>query len=801
MRKSNLLITFIFLTSCTNLLSQKLSFEWAKHFRVINSSTSAGISSTSSLTDSLGNIYSTITYVGNVDLNPGSSTLTPPWRGQGDFAIIKLNSNGNLIWAKSIGGSDNDLSTSLQIDLQGNILVSGTFSGTVDFNPGTGVDNLTTPDNFVDGFILKLDPNGNFLWVKQISGFGTQEINEFKIDKNGNIFNIGYFEDSVDFDPGIGRANRTSFFIESSFIQKLDSNGNYLWVKVITGNGSSRALSVDLDINDNLLISGYYKGTLDLNPGGPFFAVTSNGINDTYIVKLNNNGNFIWGATLGGNDDDRPFKIRSDQNGNVITTGEFRSTVDFNPGSNTFNLTSASTSPDIFIQKLDSNGNLLWVKHLSNNFGKDAKDLYIDNSSNIYITGFFVNTLNFGQITLNGSTTTTDIYTCKLKPNGAFQWVDHVASSSSYNFATCITADLNGSIFTQGIFSGTVDVNPSTSTLNFSSVGTYDLFIRKLGECEKFESDTIIACNSYTWINGTTYYFSLNNVTHTIPGGSLGGCDSTVTLNLTILNSATSIDTVLACNQYLWIDGNNYTTNNTTATYTYNGASSNGCDSVVQLNLTILASATSTDSVVACDQFTWLDGITYTTSNQSSTISYPGLSSNGCDSIVRLNLTINKVSNPTTITTGISISSTNNNASYQWLNCNQGQSIISGEINQTFTPTVNGSYAVEITENNCVDTSSCVLISTVGVDEIDFNSIESFSIYPNPVNDYFEIDFSSVQRNIVINVYNSLGQQLETKTFKNTSNLIYFFNQAPGSYFIEVIDELDRKGYKKITKN
>ncbi|MDA7744530.1 T9SS type A sorting domain-containing protein, partial [bacterium] len=146
--------------------------------------------------------------------------------------------------------------------------------------------------------------------------------------------------------------------------------------------------------------------------------------------------------------------------------------------------------------------------------------------------------------------------------------------------------------------------------------------------------DTITACDSYTWIDGVIYTLSDTTAMDTLVNAA--GCDSIVSLFLTINNSTSAIDTITACDSYTWIDGVIYTLSDTTAMDTLVNAA--GCDSIVSLNLTINYTQTSTDSVVANDTYTWIDGVTYTSSNNTATDTL--IASNGCDSIVTLNLTL-----------------------------------------------------------------------------------------------------------------------------------------------------------------
>ena len=146
-------------------------------------------------------------------------------------------------------------------------------------------------------------------------------------------------------------------------------------------------------------------------------------------------------------------------------------------------------------------------------------------------------------------------------------------------------------------------------------------------------TDTQSACDTYTWIDGNTYTVSNNSATVML--SNTNGCDSLVTLDLTINNSYSTIDVQGACDSYTWIDGNTYTTSNNTASFML--SSMTGCDSLVTLDLTIDNSLTGTDTQNACDSYTWIDGVTYTSTGQYTNL-YADV--NGCDSTVTLDLTI-----------------------------------------------------------------------------------------------------------------------------------------------------------------
>ena len=273
---------------------------------------------------------------------------------------------------------------------------------------------------------------------------------------------------------------------------------------------------------------------------------------------------------------------------------------------------------------------------------------------------------NTFMITINDSQSNIDSHiSC-----GPFTWVDGITYTTSNNIAnytytngtslgcdSTVTLDLTINTPATGtdviascapitwIDGNTYTTSNNTSTFNLAggatngcdSLVSLDLTISN----EVNGVDNQIACASFTWIDGITYTQSNNLATFTYTGGAVAGCDSIVTLNLTVNNPVITTDVQTSCDSYTWIDGNTYTEDNNTASYTYSGAAANTCDSIVNLNLTITYTASGTDFQTACDSYTWIDGNTYTASNNSATMNINGGATNGCDSIVTLNLIIN----------------------------------------------------------------------------------------------------------------------------------------------------------------
>ena len=327
----------------------------------------------------------------------------------------------------------------------------------------------------------------------------------------------------------------------------------------------------------------------------------------------------------------------------------------------------------------------------------------------------------------------------------SYTWIDGITYTSSNNIAT----------------------DTLTNAVGCDSIVTLDLTITNSSS----GTDIQTACLSYTWIDGITYTASNNTATDTLSNAV--GCDSIVTLNLTITNFLYGTDVQTACNSYTWIDGITYTASNNTAADTI--INSIGCDSIVTLNLTITNSSSGTDVQTACNSYTWIDGITYASSNNTATDTLTNAA--GCDSIVTLNLTINNVDNGIT-NNSPTLSANLVGATYQWLDCDNNFAELNGETNQSFTALANGNYAVEVTQNDCADTSACENVSNVGISEIATN----INLHPNPTSDQITIDIKGYNGPINIEVYDLSGRLIKT----TTNTIVSLKKQAKGIYVFRV---------------
>lgn len=236
----------------------------------------------------------------------------------------------NFQWAKSAGGKPVSQGLSMTVDTFGNTYTTGFFYDTVDFDPGPGVYNLISA-GYEDIFISKLDANGNFVWAKRIGGANGSPffINDYgcsiNLDVMGNIFITGYFMDTVDFDPNIGIHNLVSLWYDL-FILKLDSTGNFMWVKSTGMNNNGHTTTIDH--TGSICVVGAFSGNVDFDPGPSTFYLNSGFYQAIFILKLDSSGNFLWAKSMRSQDDNAGIGIAVDDSNNIYTTGYFTKTVD-----------------------------------------------------------------------------------------------------------------------------------------------------------------------------------------------------------------------------------------------------------------------------------------------------------------------------------------------------------------------------------------------------------------------------------------------------------------------------------------
>ncbi len=409
--------------------------------------------------------------------------------GNADGILASLSpTDGTIQWIKQFGGGADEVVMDVATDAAGNYYLTGYFMGAgslaLDADPGPNVYPLSVPSSFAnrDIFIIKLDTNGDFLWAKQMStpvGAANDDATSIELDSAGNIYLAGSFI-SVDFDPGPGNQLMNATGNSDAFIVKLDNDGNFVWVKTMGGTSNKRIVDMEIDANDDIYVTGRFQGTIDLNPDATLTDIrTTKGNYDTFVAKYTSSGDYVWGNSWGGSSVDTPEKLIVN-GGKVYVAGEFSgNNVDMDPTAGT-NLQSVAggAGQDGYFSVFGTDGSYVStyiVLGITSN-GDEMRDIYVDGSGNIYLSGLFQN------ITVAGNNYTTaaansDIYYLKLDSSLAFKGI-YLIQGTNTQAAPLITQVSGDTFLGIGATRGATafDYSKPTVTENPSTAQYYTFF-------------------------------------------------------------------------------------------------------------------------------------------------------------------------------------------------------------------------------------------------------------------------------------------------------------------------------------
>lgn len=403
---------------------------------------------TSVAVDGSGNVYVTGYFSGTADFDPGSGTSELTSNGFTDIFVVKLTGAGNLSWAKGMGGILDDYGQGIAVDGSGNVLITGDYKDSVDFDPGSGTDALKASGSQSNAFVQKLNSSGNLVWVESMGRFSADGGMDIATDASGNVYTVGFFGSKVDFDPSSSKTELSSKGDRDGFIQKLTSNGGFGWARSIGGTMIDFVQCVTIDGSGNVIVAGYYSDKVDLDPTSGTFDVTSAGVSDVFAVKLNSSGSFTWGKSMGGSQFDLVSDIAHDNSGNIYMCGFFEGTADFDPGSGTAELTSKGDY-DFYAVKLDGSGNFKWASSTGGNSVDESYDLAVDGSGHVLITGSFRGTVDFDPGNGTAESTSlgkTDIFIQKLSQSGGGGGTGVVTRSSENTIPSAFPNPTNGQL-------------------------------------------------------------------------------------------------------------------------------------------------------------------------------------------------------------------------------------------------------------------------------------------------------------------------------------------------------------------
>jgi gliding motility-associated-like protein len=384
-------------------------------------------------------------------------------------------------WVDDLQGTSGyNVATALAVDKQNNIYITGAFEGTVDFDPTTGVKNLTSAGGY-DIFVGKYNQDGTLIWVESMGGLLDDRAYGLAVDNDGNVSIVGNFVSAtLDADPGPGVYDlQNPSTSATTFMIHLDTNGNFLWANSAYSPGGAAYIGVATDSQKNVIATASFPDYFQIGDSVYRASGNYNGL----IVKYGPNGDMLWTirpyVPTGGNV--YAYGIKADNQDNVIVSGSFDSTANFNPLGSAYELT-AGHAGAYFVAKYTSSGILVWVNGINLTFSGSGgnSQISIDTQNNIWFSGAFGGSIFFGPDTLTVTGNNQNLCFAKYSPSGALQLAKSIAGTGYIDYNSPIANDNNNNFYVAGNFNGTAYFDPDGSNTGaLSAHGPLDFYLAK----------------------------------------------------------------------------------------------------------------------------------------------------------------------------------------------------------------------------------------------------------------------------------------------------------------------------------
>lgn len=305
-----------------------------------------------------------------------------------------------------------------------------------------------------------------WLWAQPAGGDNSDHAYAITRDNTGNLYVAGDFTIQASF----GNFNLSSDQA-AAFVARLDSAGNWIWAVSATGSGACYASSIDCDSVGNIYVTGNFRNQVNFGN----HSLVSEGMQDVFVAKLDGSGNWLWATQGGGTDSDYGVGIAVDDSGQAYVTGSFGDTADF--GQISLSINPEDWICDIFIAKLDVNGNWLWANRAGGSDPDSGNGVALDGSGNCYVTGvFYDDVADFGPDIFTANQCDC-LFISKLDSAGNWLWTRRAGGIwPCYAYGRDVTADSQGNCYATGMFSHIIDFGPTSLTC----LDEQDIFVCKL---------------------------------------------------------------------------------------------------------------------------------------------------------------------------------------------------------------------------------------------------------------------------------------------------------------------------------
>jgi hypothetical protein len=340
--------------------------------------------------------------------------------GGTDAYVAKLDANGAHVWSRRFGDADNQRAYAVALDVGGNVFVTGSFEGTVDFGGGP-----ITAQSLSDLFVVKLDALGNHVWSKGYGPVNAYLTNRggyaIAVDGAGDVWVTGSFAGQLDFDGNV--IDDGSGTQQSTFLVKLHGlDGVHLFSRAIgTAIAADRGNAIALAQNGDVVLCGQFRGTVDFGAG----QLVAAGADDAWVARIAPGGAQVWAKSFGGAGNEVCAGLAVDSSDVVWLTGYFDESVDFGGG-----MLSTLGGADVFLAALGQNGAHVYSQRFGGASTQSGKAIVIDEDGYVVVTGTMAGSMSFGGETLS-SEGLDDVFLAKLALDGTHFWSKRYGKNDS----------------------------------------------------------------------------------------------------------------------------------------------------------------------------------------------------------------------------------------------------------------------------------------------------------------------------------------------------------------------------------
>lgn len=347
-----------------------------------------------------GDVFMTGWFKDTVEWVSGSVKERLVSAGETDLLLARFSGSGDILWAKGMGGPDGDFSSSLAMDVDGRLFLTGSFEGEADFDPGEG--SILLNSGTMNAFMARYDPSGRCLWAKAIGGKGRTMSNCMALDGKGHLYVAGLFSGTSDLDPGPGLESHKGFGVMDVFIAKYDTACNHVWSTCLRGQETYNMLygkALALDGKGGVYLAGDFSGKSKVSHHGGVTALTGNGMepsNGCFLVKYDEDGRYVWGRGLTGKAEISVQSIAIDGRDLIHITGPFKDEFQFIPTPFLTQVKSAGGF-DVFLASYRTNGVALAVSWMGGPADDSGDALALDGKGLLHLSGRFEGSAVFGR--------------------------------------------------------------------------------------------------------------------------------------------------------------------------------------------------------------------------------------------------------------------------------------------------------------------------------------------------------------------------------------------------------------------